>query len=355
VEVERKISSMDAVQTSPEQRAAVAQLLRSVFGPGLSLSLLSPEFLEWKFFSSLPGSTGSHSYVVGTLEEIQSHVCEWPISFLSPSGEVQSCHLIDWAARPKAKGAGVLVYRHVMEQRETVLAIGGSAYAMKLLPKLGFRPHGTFDMFARVVRPWRQYRSRPQRAGWRDIARLVRNAMWSIKPLAVSEHEWRATPASDVNDLPDQAFRVPASTFCFGVRSALWLQHLLDCPVMNCSLFTLSKANVPRGYFLLNQIAGQCRIADLAVDSEAPRDWEAAYRVAVYTAGRRKTTCEISAVSSLPWLSDALRSIGFRLRRQSQVMLYDPAQRLVNAPPLHLRMTDSDCCFLYEEMHPFLT
>jgi hypothetical protein len=236
-----------------------------------------------------------------------------------------------------------------------VLAIGGSAQARKLLPKLGFQPRGTLDTFACVVRPWRQYRSRPTRTGWREIARLARNTAWCFRPIEVSERVWRAAPISDVGHLPDKAFRVPASTFCLGVRSALWLQYLLDCPVMNCSLFALSKENVPRGYFLLNEIAGQCRIADLAVDSEAPLDWEAAYRVAVATAAKRKTTCEISAVSSLPWLSDVFRSLGFHLRAQAPVMLYDPAQRLVNAPPLHLRMTDNDHCFLFDEMYPFMT
>jgi hypothetical protein len=293
--------------------------------------------------------------VLREIEEIQAHLGEWPISFPTPSGDVQSCTFIDWAARPDAKGTGVSIFQHRMEQHDTVLAIGGTAAARKLLPKLGFRPRGALDTFARVVRPWRQYRSRSQWTGWRDIARLARNTIWSLQPPAVSERAWTATPISDVNEVPEGALRVRASAFCLGVRSPSLLKYLLDCPVMNCSLFALTKASRLRGYFLLNQRAGHCRIADLAVDSEAPPDWEAAYRVAVSTAARQKTTCEISTVSSLPWLSDIFRSLGFRLRAQAPVMLYDPAQRLVNAPPLHLRMTDNDHCFLFDELYPFLT
>jgi hypothetical protein len=349
------MKSVDAIQRAgPEQQGAVAQLLRSVFGPGVPAALLSPELFQWKFFSPRPGSIGSRSFVLRGKEELQAHLGEWPVSFLSPSGEVPCCAFIDWVARPEAKGSGVCIFRHLMRQHGAVLTIGGSAQARRLFPKLGFQPHGAFDLFARVVRPWRQYRSRPQRASCRGIARLARNTIWSLDPAAVPEHEWKAAPISDVNAVPEGALRVQSSTFCLGVRSVSFLKYLLDCPVMNCSLFTLSKANVPRGYFLLNQHAGQCRIADLAVDSEAPQDWETAYSVAASTAAGLEATCEISAVSSLPWLSDALRRIGFRLRGQAPVVLYDPARRLANAPPLHLRMTDNDYCFSYDEHYPFL-
>ncbi len=342
-------------RTGPEQQNAVAQLLKSVFGPETSPRLLSSEVLQWKFFSPRPGSTGSRSYVLEEDGEIQAHLCELPISFLSPYGEIRSCTFVDWAARPEAKGAGVQIFQYLMEQHETVLTIGGTVQARRLFPKLDFRHYGTLDTFARVVRPWRQHCTRPHRTGWRDLARLARNTFWSIPPPTLAEHEWMATPISDIDHLPEKAFRVAASKFCLGIRSASWLQYLLNCPVMNCSLFVLAKASLPRGYFLLNQVGGQCRIVDLAIDSESPPDWEAAYLVAVSVAAKRKTTCEISAVSSLPWLSEALRTIGFRLRGQTAVMLHDPGRRLAGAPPLHLRMTDNDACFLYSESYPYLT
>jgi hypothetical protein len=346
---------MEVSRSSPSQQQAIAKLLKSTFGSGLSPALLSDQLLQWKFFSSRFGLPGSRSYVISRSEEIQAHACEWPISFLTPSGQVSSCHIIDWAALPEAKGTGVSIYQHLMKKNETVLAIGGSAHARRLLPKLGFERCGTLDSFAVATRSWQQYRSRPQRNGWRDIARLARNSVWSFRLRAVSESEWMATRSPDANNLPEKALRVTASKFCLGVRSASWLQYLLDCPVMNCRVFSLSKAGAPRGYFLFNEVAGQCRIIDLAVDSEAPEDWVAAYRVAVITAIRQKTTCEITAVSSLPWLSQGLKEIGFHLRRQTPVALYDPARKLVNVPPLHLRMTDSDGCFLYDERYPFST
>jgi hypothetical protein len=347
---------MDAVQQAvPEQQSAITQLLKSVFGPEMSPSLLSREFLHWKFFAPRPGSTGSRSYVLAEDGEIQAHLCRWPISFPTPSGEIQSGTFVDWVARPEAKGAGVQIFQHLLALQETALAIGGTPQARRLLPKLGFRPRATLDTFALVVRPWRQYRSRPHRAGWRDLARIARNTMWSFQAASGSNREWVATPVSKAGDLPENAFRVPASKFCLGIRSASFLQYLLDCPVMNCNLFALHKASLPQGYFLLNQAGGHCRIIDLSIDSETPSEWEAAYRVAASTAAKQKTTCEISAVSSLPWLSEAFIRMGFRLRQQAPVLLHDPTGRLVNAPPLHLRMTDNDHCFLYDESQPYLT
>src|SRR5579872_161518 len=155
---------MEVTPAGPEDQEAIAKLLRSIFGSEMSPTLLSPELLKWKFFSPRPGLTGSRSFVIRDADEIVAHGCEWPVSFLAPAGEVFGCHIIDWAARPEAKGTGVHMYQHLMAKNQTVLAIGGSTHARKLLPRLGFKPCGRLDGFARVVRPWRQYRSRPRRA-----------------------------------------------------------------------------------------------------------------------------------------------------------------------------------------------
>jgi hypothetical protein len=72
---------------------------------------------------------------------------------------------------------------------------------------------------------------RSHRATWRDIARLVRNTVWSLEPHTGSNREWAANPAADVKEVPDGAPRFRASTFCSGVRSASFLKYLLDCPL----------------------------------------------------------------------------------------------------------------------------
>jgi hypothetical protein len=342
-------------RTRPEDQGAIVQLMKSAFGADMPSGLISPALLQWKFSDPRSGSPEGCSYVIVGDGRIDAHVAEWPISFQTPAGEVRSCHLIDWVARPEAKGAGVSIYLQVMEQYETVLAIGGSEHARKLLPKMGFRPAGALTQFARVVRPWRQFRIRPTRAGWRDVARLGRNIRWKMQAPRGLPPGWTAAPASDLEKLPGGALRVLSATFCTGVRTASRLRWLTECPAMNCGLFILNKGQAARGYFLLFQRGGQCRIADLAVDSEARGDWLAAYRTAAFTAAEQPGTCEITAASSLPWLSDGLKSLGFQPRGDLPVAIYDPRRQLTGGPSLHLRMTDNDYCFLYSEAYPFLT
>lgn len=344
---------MEVVKADVEQQEAIAQLLKATFD--LPVAQLSPDFLHWKFFLPRPGSTGSRSYLLCENAKIHAHVSEWPISFFSPSGEVAACHLIDWLSTHESRGAGVTIFQHLMQKHGTILAIGGSPQARMLLPKLGFQCFGTFEVFALVVRPVLQYRSRPGSKGARALVHMARNIAWSLPGLWVSESEWTATPVASAKELPSGAFRVRSETFCLTSRTAEGLQYLADCPLMDCGMYSLRKADVPRGYFLLNQVGGQCRIIDLSVDSEKPTDWEGAYRAATITARKRKQTCEIVAVSSLPWLSQALGRIGFKLRKQTPVFLYDPAGKLFGGLPLHLRLTDSDDCLLYEERYPFLT
>lgn len=346
---------MDVRQAMPEEQEAVAGLMAATFGDGLAKSLISPEFLRWKFFVPRGARSGSRSFVVSEDGVIQAHACEWPLAFWGPSGDVQSCHIIDWAARSTAKGSGLHVYQYLMKCNETVLAIGGSDQARKLLPRLHFRPHGMLDAFVRVVRPWRQFLMRPQRKDLKTLARLARNIAWTYQAVAMAGADWTVRRTANAWEVPKGALRVESSTFCLGVRTVADLQYLLECPVVDSSLYVISAAGEPRGYFLLIQISGHFRIADLAVDSEVPADWIAAFRAAAQTAAGDEACCEISAVSSIPWLSEGLREMGFRLRCQTPVMLYDPARRLLDAPSLHLRMTDSDACFLYDERNPFNT
>ena len=342
-------------QSVPEQQAAIADLLVSAFGSRLCSSLVTPDLLRWKFFSTRPDFPGSRSYVIADDHEILAHACAWPLSFPLPTGGISGCHVIDWAARPGTKGKGIQLYQHLMSKNGFVISVGGSPEARRLHPKLGLESYGTLDLLALVARPWKQYRCDTKRSGWRRIARLTRNTLWSALSKNAQGKDWATVSIADIADLPERGLHVASRDFCLGVRSVPSLRYLLECPAMNCSLFTLSKAGVSCGYFLLNKIGGQSRIIDLAVDSDSPQDWVGAYRAAVESAIANEEICEVTAVSSLPWLSSGLMELGFRLRAQFPVTLYDPTCSLLNSPPLHLRMTDSDLCFLHSPDSPFLT
>jgi hypothetical protein len=344
------------IHASQARCEEIAEFFISAFGPGLPPVLLSPQFLQWKFFEERPDWAGSRSYVAQQGDRIAAHACVWPTGFRTPSGNIGCSHLLDWAADPAVAGAGVTLYRHLMQLTDIVLAIGGSRQARRLLPKIGFRPYGTLEYYARVVRPFRQYRQRPRPSPLREIARLGRNTLWSLSPYGAMDPRWSATRREQAGDWLDQVVsRFASSTFCPGRRSAASVNYLLACPAAVNSLYSLACDGLERGYFVLNEVQGQTRVVDLFLNSEEPAEWEAACRVAFRTAASLATTCEVVAATSLPWLAGIFRGCGFRKSDDRPIMLCDPRQLLTGAPRLQIQMADSDAFYLYDPSFPFLT
>jgi hypothetical protein len=343
-----------SLEITPARRQDLAEIARQMevaFGADLPAQFLRQSFLEWKFFVPRSDWDGPRSYVVRHGERIVSHACVWPTVFEYSGGCVGASHLIDWLADPSAPGAGIAVYQHLRRLTGVLLAIGGSPQARRLLPKIGFAPYGTLETYARVIRPWNQFACRPRGALWRELARLGRNTAWSLGKLPKPDGGWSVQPATRAYEFPP----APPRTYGIGRRSADHINYLLGCPAAACRYYVLVKSGVPRGYFVLNPVGGQCRIVDVRVHSEERCDWQSAYRCAARAAAELASTCEVTVASALPWVAEILRRDGFRQRGEKPVVLYDPAGRLRGAPPLHLQMVDSDAFFLYSPSYPFVT
>ena len=117
----------------------------------------------------------------------------------------------------------------------------------------------------------------------------------------------------------------------------------------------LEKLGQLRGYYLLNRIGGQCRIIDLYVDSAAPPDWQAAYRLAVNDAASQPQTCEITTFCSLPWVGKLLESEGFHQRDERPAMLFGREKSFAGAQQVHLQMVECDAFVVYSPSYPYLT
>jgi hypothetical protein len=273
--------------------------------------------------------------------QIVAHAGVWPKP-LRPGKAIESCaHLIDWGASAAAAGAGIGIYRHLMDMCGSVVAIGGSAKARRLLPRIGFQARGAVGIYGRVVRPWRQFRTRPKTGLLRDAARLLRNSAWTFTnphPANSGTVHQVIEPLTEMSDL--------------GRPTAEILDYILQIPVATCSLYRFKSTVVP-GYFLLSATRGQCRIADIFVDSQSISDWREAYRLALAQAAAAPDTCEITVFGSLGWVSELLEDQGFRKRDELPVMVFDPSGRL--SEPLHLQMIDSDYFFRFDPVFPYLT
>ena len=113
------------------------------------------------------------------------------------AGQVhETVHLIDWAADPEYPGAGLWLLRQIGAKVRMMIATGGSEITRRILPVIGFRPHGELYSFARPVRPLRQALAITRRgASAITSSRSTGFAYTSTKPSARS-------PATSTSNAP---------------------------------------------------------------------------------------------------------------------------------------------------------
>src|SRR5262249_6250616 len=128
-----------------DQAELASFLLRAFDDPGLS----GASILSWKYFRPRPDWQGSRSFAVRQGGVIVGHLRAQPVTLLTDAGEVTSIHCMDWAADRSSPGAGVIVLRKLMSMADTFVVPGGSKDTREIIPKLGFRIHGSRDTFVR--------------------------------------------------------------------------------------------------------------------------------------------------------------------------------------------------------------
>jgi len=335
------------------EQQSVGELLTRTFHSDPEAVSFRPDVLRWKYFSAHPQWDGTRSYGVKHSDELVAHGGVWPVCLRSRSNKVSAIHLIDWAATKGSPGAGILLVRKFAQMTDVLLTIGGSADTRAILPKLGYKHSNDLRYYARVVRPWLQFRTSPQR-NWKVPLRLVRNALWSLGSKRVPE-SWRATRVSQF-DNSHQAVLAgsPGDVIC-SWRSPSSLNYVLACPAAEFSGFSILADDKQRGYFVLAKLGGQTRIVEIRLDREDQQTWLAACKLATHVAAQDPETCEIVTATSQESIATAFQNVGFRLRRSDPIYAFDPRGLLTDASRLGLSMLDGDACFLKDPHHPYLT
>lgn len=342
------------IQASEQQD--LIQFLVKSFQADPNLISFRPEVIHWKYFAEHPEWTNPRSLAVKEEGRIVAHGGVWPVKLVTANTEIKAIHLIDWAASRSAIGVGAHLLKKVAGHADVLLAIGGSQDTRNLLPKLGYKRCGELLRFARVVRPWLQFRATPDK-NWKTPIKFLRNSAAALTGIPLVPNGWSALKVQSFTRLTENGDNVAAATTsCTSSRrTAAELNYLLSCPAARFSGFLVSQGQQLRGYFLITQVGGQARIVNIQIDGEDRESWRAICALAARSAAEDPETCEIVAASSIAVSAEAWLQTGFVRRRTDPILCYDPRNLLSSGPPLNLHLADNDFCILSEPRSPYLS
>lgn len=247
--------------SSPADRDGINALLRAALDSTEDAAFLNQELQQWKYWAPHPLTPISRSHILKTDGAVVAHGCAWPVRLLVPSGELNTFHLVDWAAKRELPGTGVQVLRYCCGGMAAAFSIGGSAMTRKILPLAGFK---TYNRVAFLFRPLKPVRSAIREAplNWRTPARVLRNVCWSLEPRRHLPQGWEFT-IDDPRNIPQHLWPGQISGEAVSVRSAEILAHTMACPALRGSVCCLLKRGGEcLAYLLLVQVGHQVRLAD---------------------------------------------------------------------------------------------
>jgi hypothetical protein len=334
--------------TTAADGPALAGFLSEMFGHAPDYPGVALRQLHWKYWLERVDWPGARSFVMARGSEILGHAGVIPGRYAWNGDRLRIIHVIDWAARPGAIGAGNALMKHVGRLAEALLAVGGSEQTLAMLPTLGFKAYGDAVGHVRILRPARHLSDASNR-NWRLLPRFIRGTVWAVTASRRVEGAWTVTRLSP-EDLASAAIPLPRPTPSMAVleRSAALFRHELACPATPMTLHRVDDAaGRPRGYFLLAFAPGQARIADCWMDSDRPTDWRALIQLAVRIAAQDPRVAEVVTVSSDAAFSTRLAECGFHARTVRRVELRPAPGVSLPSARVRVQMIDDDSAFMH--------
>lgn len=312
-----------------------------------------PRHLHWKYWQERTDWSGPRSFVLTDGRELLAHVAVVPGAVRYGGTRARVIHMIDWAARRDAAGAGIRLSKHVAQMSDCVLATGGSRHTLKILPLMGYVECGRISGYARTLSPLGILR-RPIPSRRKLLPRMARSLLWSLAAPRRDSAGWQ-TRRIETDEI--ERMRLPLPTPKSGPtqesgtavfeRSPALLRHALGCPIVPIELYGLEKGGRIGGYFLLSYAPGQARIADMWMASQDPADWRALILGAVNQARSKSGLAELIVWSSDPSLSQILEGCGFHERLSLPISLRLSPDTSLPHDIMRVQMLDSDAFYLY--------
>ena len=331
--------------STPADAAAIVALLTEV---GLQPSR-NLQHLQWKYWHARADWPGPRSFVVTSGGEPIAHAALIPGACSWRDRHIKTVHMIDWAARRSEAGAGSALMKYIAQHADALLAIGGSADTLRILPYMGFRSAGVVTGYVRTLSPLRLLEA-GQIPAVKLLPRLARSVAWTLTAPAPRVKGWEARRLA-AEDADAIAGVLPVATDTMGVtqRGVELFRHVLSCPIAPMALFAVERTGRAAGYFLLAYLPGQVRIADCWLDSDRARDWRALILCAVAQARREPHAAEVVIWASDPLLAGALEASGFHARSRMPLQIRPAAASSVPAASLRVQMLDNDAAFYHTD------
>jgi hypothetical protein len=328
--------------STPADGAAIAALLQAA---GLH-PVVRPEVEQWKYWRARTDWPAARSYVLTDHGQLIAHGAVIPGVLAWGSERASILHVVDWAARPDAAGAGFTLVKRLSRIVDGAISIGGSSQTRQILPHLGFKPAGQATSYVRPLRPLRIFGTRA-RSPWRLLARFARAVLWTARAPSRGGEEFNVRRiTADAVAAVCAAFPTPSPDLAVLERSEGSLRHALDCPLVQMELYGLERSGRLQGYFLIAIAGPQARLADCWMVSRDPADWRALIHCAVRQARQHPRVAELAAWASDPLLADSLSKCGFHRRRTQPLFLMMPPGRAALPGALRVQMLDADAAYL---------
>ena len=326
----------------PEDRPEIVALMKDA---GLTPDL-DPGHLHWKYWQERLDWPGTRSFVFTDGEHILAHGAVMPGTLRWGTTQARMIHMIDWAARRDAVGAGILLMKHIGTMTDFLIGVGGSEQTLRIMPLMGYRHCGTVTGYVRTLSSWRLL-SHSGGALWKRAPRMARSVLWALSAPRALTDGWRARRIA-IDEVAQVADVLAASGLDRALpgRTPELIRHALGCPIVPVELHALERAGRIGGYFLLSYTPGQARLIDLRMASQEPADWRALLHSAVREAGSRGGLAEIVAWSSDPHLSQVFESCGFHARLTLPIYLRSSGETLPPQETLQVQMLDNDAFYL---------
>jgi len=308
------------------------------FGLPADHPTVRPDAFHWKYATTRDDCPDPRGWVVEDDGEIVAHMGSWPHWIMTPDDDVPSLHGLDWAAKPGARGAGPLVCRTPVDQRGAACISGGSDDADRVLATIGFTKVATLQYWARPARPFRQMRNRVERYA---PLRLPRSLWWRYWP-PMPATDWQVHAVSP-DELSARLWPLPERDVVLFRRSAAFYRWLVQCPTTPVRLYRATGRNA-QGYFAISRPPGVARIVDAWTHSRAVEDWMQLLSSAWETALDDPDVCEVSTLTGLERVREALDRLGFRHRETIPLRLTGAAMPLAASREFGFQWVDGDKC-----------